>query len=978
MFILLLLLSCYASAVDYPPLALVWNQSLGGEILDVRDIDNDGVKEITVGLLHGQSSYAYLLDNQGNLIWRNKISVIWPQNTPYTMLVDDIDHDNMTEIIVGSVIEAKSCYGQLSPYSNPLFVLRRNPELENNMLAWVRRGYGFSTSLGVSDIDGDGLSEIIAGSRDGTVYAIKYDGELIWKYLTEGTVNALHVGDLNGDKRGEILAGSYVNLYSINHKGNTIWRYQMGEPVIGVTAANIIGDKLHEVIASGDNDTLVVLTADGKLFWKKRISGLKSPVAAADIDGDGSVEVIAVSASYIHVFDNAGNKKFTYDVNFPIINIFATELENDSKTDLLVLGARTLQNYRINPDYVQDMAADNNMNLSKTYLANGSYKLSQNHALAAYDVYSVLGDGELTSKAQALNETAYLYLKASQLYSASVGNYSVGNILEAKELSIESEKIFIRLGDSMFIDMALRMANKAIDLLDAIDYYKKSINHYQAADYVSGSIYASKAFDLFERINDSVNMEKSKLLLEFNSEYPLANENHDKAFRAFELKNYTQAKEYALSSKASYTKVGDEGRIAILEKLIVKIDEEILRLDRLSKAKMNYERALNKKLQRNYHGCLEDVASSRQYYLNLTDSEGLAKADILHLDCERGIEAQQFFKKANEFYIENNYEAAIDYSRKARQLFRAVDDFDGGIEASDLITSITQEQASKESEKIQGEYTLYLYGILAFSAILIISVSAYFIYNRRRMKKAKEELLKKEYSEDFTKLIPGYQDENILETMTQTSMPTDEEINVLEKDDSEDLYSQFVNEDSTDGLLATHTKTEDEDLKIQNPTDDSGDKELTDLMDEFELSSKGDGTPPQDIPNTDLDISVTDGKLKIKVLDDLEKAANKTEDDTKEISDETTKPTENEGKQTEKILKPTENNTSSTLDDILAKAGLGDFDKPDETEVKADDTNTKKTGKTSVMTPNKKEKEKTAEKIKKELDELNKKLKGEN
>ena len=153
--LLLLLTASLAQATSYPQLLKEWDINLGGDTLDIRDVGGDGGLDITIGLFREQGSYAYLLDSNGTLQWRNKISVIWPQNSPNTLVVDDIDGNGNTDIVVGSVVEAKKdCSVGLSEFPHPTFMLERDMSLQNNLLKWSHNGYGFPVSMDAADIDG--------------------------------------------------------------------------------------------------------------------------------------------------------------------------------------------------------------------------------------------------------------------------------------------------------------------------------------------------------------------------------------------------------------------------------------------------------------------------------------------------------------------------------------------------------------------------------------------------------------------------------------------------------------------------------------------------------------------------------------------------------------------------------------------------------------------------------------------------------
>jgi hypothetical protein len=742
--LILLISASLADSASYPPLTPAWSVNLGGDIMDARDIDGDGRLEVTIGLFRDQS-YAYLLDDEGVLEWRNKISVIWPQNTPLAMSVDDLEGDNVTDIVVGSVVEAKACYGQLSPYENPLFVLERNPEVENNMLKWVHRGYGYTITLQVADIDGDGRKEIITGTREGSIYAVSADGTLRWKYETPGSMNSVDVRDLNGDGIPEIMGGSFDSVHLLNNLGVKAWARKAGSQILGVHAADINGDGIGEIIASGDNSTLYAYSATGVELWNRTISALKPAIAAGDLEGTGKNDIFVASASTIYAIDGGGGRKWEFDAGYPIISLKAATI--GERDDLIVLGARETVNYRINPDYQRNGLAENSLNSSRESYANGSYEKSRDHAVLAMELYAQLNDTEGARQAARMNETASLRLEADRLLAEAQEKYTSQDYAASKEKAVAAERIYLLLGETGHTNQALKLANRAIDQTDASYFLARAIEYYRGGNYLEGTIYSKKTVEIYRLLNDTQNVERASLLLNRTEEYPKANKNYDEALKQYELGNYTAAKTRAELAQNSYGLVGDAGRVATLQTLIGNAEGKISQQEARDSADENYMNASAKFNATSYHLCVEDAEKSRALYQNLSESAGAARAQALKAKCERGIEAQKNFARANEYYANNDYEAATDYAAKARQLYRSIDDVDGALESTNLIEDISQEQSGRPAEKPQDTTAQLI--IIASAAVLVIAAAViFFLLQRSRRRKAKPPRM------DYTSLLP--------------------------------------------------------------------------------------------------------------------------------------------------------------------------------------------------------------------------------
>ena len=66
------------------------------------------------------------------------------------------------------------------------------------------------TARGISDLDGDGIDDVVAGSFDLHAYAMSgSDGEVLWSYNTGNRVFSIApVGDLDGDGSADVVIGT--------------------------------------------------------------------------------------------------------------------------------------------------------------------------------------------------------------------------------------------------------------------------------------------------------------------------------------------------------------------------------------------------------------------------------------------------------------------------------------------------------------------------------------------------------------------------------------------------------------------------------------------------------------------------------------------------------------------------------------------------------------------------------------------------
>jgi len=198
----------------------------------------------------------------------------------------------------------------------------------------------------VADIDGDGANEIVVGSSDGMMNAVRVTGRteeplrLLWSYPGWGTFGhwpgseSAVLADLNGDGRHEALVGIYergrgAGLACLSGDGKPIWKwFWSGEvagseirPIRGWTVGRFSGrDGLDVFVAtrlcaqmSGGmtQENWVLNGSDGTVLWHREASdmpdfqyqtlGPSDLPSVWDVDGDGADDVLMSSLASLLV-----------------------------------------------------------------------------------------------------------------------------------------------------------------------------------------------------------------------------------------------------------------------------------------------------------------------------------------------------------------------------------------------------------------------------------------------------------------------------------------------------------------------------------------------------------------------------------------------------------------------------------------------------------------------------------------------------
>ncbi|MFO7945246.1 MAG: FG-GAP-like repeat-containing protein, partial [Armatimonadota bacterium] len=179
-----------------------------------------------------------------------------------------------------------------------------------------------------ADMDGDGEDELLAGCDDGTLVALKQDGNELWRHQFEGRVNALDGVDIDGDGKAEIAVGADdEHAHLLAGDGNEIWNYHVppyfsngGGPghVTAIHAADFDGDGSPDIAIGSENTHCYVLNAGGELKvsddepWQFRYKHTVYELDAADVNGDGHLELLAgyqYPARWIIDFTATGDRR---------------------------------------------------------------------------------------------------------------------------------------------------------------------------------------------------------------------------------------------------------------------------------------------------------------------------------------------------------------------------------------------------------------------------------------------------------------------------------------------------------------------------------------------------------------------------------------------------------------------------------------------------------------------------------------------
>ncbi len=122
----------------------------------------------------------------------------------------------------------------------------------------------------------DGREEIAIGTADGRVICLAPDGQKIWEFATGGGINSIAMAQF-ADGPKVLAASDDQHLYCLDANGNELWKFTgTGLELTNQAPGEFGTDRYIE----GDGEMMVVTTAD--------------------VDGDGTPEILAGSKTFMH------------------------------------------------------------------------------------------------------------------------------------------------------------------------------------------------------------------------------------------------------------------------------------------------------------------------------------------------------------------------------------------------------------------------------------------------------------------------------------------------------------------------------------------------------------------------------------------------------------------------------------------------------------------------------------------------------
>ena len=279
------------------------------------DIDGDGLPEIITTAIGG---YPVAFEHDGTKKWQSASD--WPEVYSGAIALADADNDGDVEILAGN---------RLFDHNGVLLFV--TPQVAGN---WSASAF--------ADLDGDQDLEIVLGHA-----AYHHDNSPLW--VTAIQPGYPSVANLDADPEPEVLITNLNGLSLLNHDGSVI--YQDQRPTgdgIGFTTwlrpstvHDFDGDGKSEYATSSANNYTTYKPQGPVILWKAAVSDQSGIAAGTAFDflGDGVAEAMYADEQFMFIFDGTGQVLLQIPrtsgtlSEYPIV----ADIDNDGSAEIVVV-----------------------------------------------------------------------------------------------------------------------------------------------------------------------------------------------------------------------------------------------------------------------------------------------------------------------------------------------------------------------------------------------------------------------------------------------------------------------------------------------------------------------------------------------------------------------------------------------------------------------------------------------------------------
>ena len=241
--------------------------------------------------------------------------------------VTDVDGDGRAECLAGAASGALICWGA------------------DGQERW-RADTGGALQAVSSIADGrTGRRVVVVGGKSATVYAYDHAGKALWTYDVEtykrkGIVRVIFPAGLDGNGQQVAIVGAENwRYYALDSTGEKRWHYESVHPSTAGLAVDLNGDGRQEAVLGTAYYWWPCVQPDGSKLWGYRTAGGPgaNAVGAGDLDGDGKPEVVFGGAdTFVQAAGNGGERLWQFNTGDEVTAVHCLDTDGNGTVEVLV------------------------------------------------------------------------------------------------------------------------------------------------------------------------------------------------------------------------------------------------------------------------------------------------------------------------------------------------------------------------------------------------------------------------------------------------------------------------------------------------------------------------------------------------------------------------------------------------------------------------------------------------------------------
>lgn len=301
----------------------------------VGDIDGDGRPEIVTGVPTGLFNLAFIaFEDDGSIKWQSES--VWPHDQGGAVGIADFDNDGSPEIYAdGAIVDAQGATVFVAPAQQ----------------GWIIAGR--STATAAADLDDDGDLELVLGQA-----AYHHDGAEVYADLSVAP-GYPQIANLDNDDDPEILVNNASGITILEHDGSIKFQDMTPTGDVGL-GAWFRPSTVHDFDSDGFSEFAVSSAASYSVYFRNLTIMWTASVqdgsgwaagTAFDFLGDGGAEAMYADEANLFVFDAAGTPLLTVPrssktlIEYPVV----ADVDNDGSAEIVVVSANNWDDVQTSP-----------------------------------------------------------------------------------------------------------------------------------------------------------------------------------------------------------------------------------------------------------------------------------------------------------------------------------------------------------------------------------------------------------------------------------------------------------------------------------------------------------------------------------------------------------------------------------------------------------------------------------------------------